>query len=137
MVEGPTLAEVLSGEAALGSGLSAPDPTRLRRDSVTSQPEVRSLQSGRARTQGLPLDDALPIARQIAEALGAAHEHAIIHRDLKPANIKLRPDGTVKVLDFGLAKALADEVGGVRLQPDELERETLDDDRVQAVGASL
>jgi eukaryotic-like serine/threonine-protein kinase len=54
----------------------------------------------------IPVDDALPIARQIAEALEAAHEHGIIHRDLKPANVKLRPDGTVKVLDFGLAKAL-------------------------------
>ena len=54
----------------------------------------------------LPLEEALPIARQIADALEAAHEQGIIHRDLKPANIKLRPDGTVKVLDFGLAKAL-------------------------------
>ena len=54
----------------------------------------------------LPLDEALPIARQIAEALEAAHEQGIIHRDLKPANIKLRADGVVKVLDFGLAKAL-------------------------------
>ena len=53
----------------------------------------------------LPLDEALPIAREIAEALEAAHEHRIIHRDLKPANIKLRPDGSVKVLDFGLAEA--------------------------------
>jgi eukaryotic-like serine/threonine-protein kinase len=54
----------------------------------------------------LPLDEALPIAQQIAQALEAAHERGIIHRDLKPANIKLRPDGTVKVLDFGLARAL-------------------------------
>ena len=52
----------------------------------------------------LPLDEALPIARQIAEALEAAHEQGIIHRDLKPANIKVTPDGMVKVLDFGLAK---------------------------------
>jgi serine/threonine protein kinase len=54
----------------------------------------------------LSIDDALPIARQLAEALEAAHEPGIIHRDLKPANIKVRPDGTVKVLDFGLAKLL-------------------------------
>ena len=54
----------------------------------------------------IPVDAALPIAKQITEALEAAHEAGVIHRDLKPANIKVKDDGTVKVLDFGLAKAL-------------------------------
>src|SRR5579872_6306843 len=53
----------------------------------------------------IPLDEALAIAKQIADALEAAHEKSIVHRDLKPANVKIRPDGSVKVLDFGLAKA--------------------------------
>jgi len=54
----------------------------------------------------IPVEEALPIARQVSEALEAAHEQGIVHRDLKPANVKLRPDGAVKVLDFGLAKAM-------------------------------
>ena len=74
-----------------------------------------------ARQAGMPLDEALPIAKQIAEALEAAHEQGIIHRDLKPANVKIRPDGTVKVLDFGLAKAVEQGSGigdqGPRIRP--------------------
>jgi len=66
----------------------------------------------------VPLEDALPTARQICDALEAAHEHGIIHRDLKPANIKVRPDGSVKVLDFGLARAVeAAPAAGTSLSP--------------------
>ena len=57
----------------------------------------------------IPVDEALEVARQIAEALEEAHEKGIVHRDLKPANVKLAPDGRVKVLDFGLAKAITGE----------------------------
>ena len=59
----------------------------------------------------IPVDEVLPIAKQIAEALEAAHEQGIIHRDLKPANVKVKADGTVKVLDFGLAKAFQPDSG--------------------------
>jgi serine/threonine-protein kinase len=60
----------------------------------------------------VPVEEALNIAKQIADALEAAHDQGIVHRDLKPANVKVRSDGTVKVLDFGLAKAATPEVGG-------------------------
>src|SRR5437667_1093103 len=66
----------------------------------------------RLRRGPLPLSEALAVAQQIAEALESAHERGIIHRDLKPSNIRITPDGVVKVLDFGLAKALAAEGSG-------------------------
>ena len=69
----------------------------------------------RIREGAIPVDEALPIAKEIAEALEAAHEQGIIHRDLKPANVKIRPDGKVKVLDFGLAKTLEPVVGDERI----------------------
>src|SRR5688572_20096633 len=63
----------------------------------------------------IPVNEALPIAKQIAEALEAAHEQGIVHRDLKPGNVKIKDDGTVKVLDFGLAKMAIDEPKGSSL----------------------
>ncbi|MBI4474961.1 MAG: serine/threonine protein kinase, partial [Acidobacteria bacterium] len=65
----------------------------------------------------IPVDETLEIARQIAEAVGAAHERGIVHRDLKPANVKITPEGQVKVLDFGLAKTVDQAVADMSHSP--------------------
>jgi Tol biopolymer transport system component/predicted Ser/Thr protein kinase len=81
-------------------GLEPGDQTVIVMEMVEGQDLGELLVGG-----ALPVQEVLPIARQIAEALEAAHEAGIVHRDLKPANVRVRPDGTVKVLDFGLAKS--------------------------------
>jgi serine/threonine protein kinase len=86
-------------------GLEESDTTRALVLELVEGPTLQE----RIASGALPLDDALEIAKQIAEALEYAHEHGIVHRDLKPANIKLTKDGAVRVLDFGLAKALSDD----------------------------
>jgi dipeptidyl aminopeptidase/acylaminoacyl peptidase len=97
----PHIAQVYGVEQAAVSSGAGPGVSRaIVMELVEGEDLAERLVRG-----AMPLDDALPIARQIAEALEAAHDAGIIHRDLKPANIKVRPDGTVKVLDFGLAKA--------------------------------
>jgi Tol biopolymer transport system component len=99
----PNIAVVHGLETSDASGSGQTVPTALVMELVEG-PTLADLIA--ARPSGLALGEALPIAKQIAHALEAAHEQGIVHRDLKPANVKVRPDGTVKVLDFGLAKAL-------------------------------
>jgi len=89
------------GFEAFRSGGSSDPPTRALVMELVEGDDL----SQRISRGAIPIDEALPIAKQIADALEAAHEQGIVHRDLKPANIKVRADGTVKVLDFGLAKA--------------------------------
>ncbi len=97
----PNIATIHGIEDVPGTGGSGPASRALVMELVDGQDLSAHIARG-----PIPIAEALPIARQIAEALEAAHEHGIIHRDLKPANIKIRIDGTVKVLDFGLAKAM-------------------------------
>jgi eukaryotic-like serine/threonine-protein kinase len=93
----------------------------LAMELVPGEDLARRLERG-----ALPVEEALPIARQVAEALEAAHDSGVVHRDLKPANIKISPDGRVKVLDFGLAKAFEPDAtsGGPSLSPTLTQRAT-------------
>jgi serine/threonine protein kinase/Tol biopolymer transport system component len=93
----PNIAQIYGLETAPGSAAS---PVRALVMELVEGPTLADRVAGGP----MPLDEVVPIATQIAAALEAAHEHGIVHRDLKPANIKVRPDGVVKVLDFGLAK---------------------------------
>ena len=101
--EAQVLASLNHPNIAAIHGLEETDDTKALVLELVEGPTL----ADRIKQGPIPVDEALPIARQIAQALEAAHEQGIIHRDLKPANVKVKDDGTVKVLDFGLAKALA------------------------------
>jgi serine/threonine protein kinase len=100
--EAKTLASLNHPNIAIIHGLENADGVRALVMELVHGPTL----ADRLATGPIVIDEALAIAKQIADALEAAHEQAIVHRDVKPANIKVRPDGTVKVLDFGLAKGL-------------------------------
>ena len=97
----PNIAAIYGVEEVPAASASSPGSRALVMELVEGEDLSAHIARG-----PMPIADALPIARQIAEALEAAHEHGVVHRDLKPANIKVRTDGVVKVLDFGLAKAM-------------------------------
>jgi len=100
----PNIASIYGFEDSSGAGTPAraPFPVHALVMELVEGPTLAE----RIAKGPIPLDEALPIARQIAEALEYAHDRGIVHRDLKPANVKITPEGTVKLLDFGLAKAL-------------------------------
>jgi serine/threonine-protein kinase len=113
LVEGDDLSTLINrGSPEAESGQPEAERVSARLRDSASAAERGGGAPRNSKKSGLPLADALPIARQIADALEAAHEQGIVHRDLKPQNIKVRADGTVKVLDFGLAKAMDANASG-------------------------
>jgi serine/threonine protein kinase len=131
LVLGETLAERLRGSTGSRIATDRAGANRVganRAAIVRERTDVPAIVRERPETatRGLPLEDALKIALQIAEAMEAAHERSIVHRDLKPANIKITPEEKVKVLDFGLAKAFAIQLPTCNLQPANLRLSTFD-----------